>query len=266
LDHRPARTTSTRFSFNGAEDFLPTWSPDGANILFVSDRSGFLDFYEKPANGVANEDEILKTEQRKWPSDWSKDGQYLAFTSFSPQTRLDLWVLPMFGDRKPIPFLQTPFNEDGPKFSADGHFIAYYSDESGPFEVYVQPFPASGAKWQISSGGGMQPRWRRDGKELFFMAPNRNLMAVDVNLDVDKGTLEAWLNIFPTHSIGYTGPRNYYECSIDEQRFLISSLKSDAGSVPSQQSLLDIRLETIILGSTPHFQLLKNLDSLTLLG
>jgi Tol biopolymer transport system component len=138
----------------------------------------------------------------------------------------------MFGDRKPIPFLQTPFNEDGPKFSADGHFIAYYSDESGPYEVYVQPFPASGAKWQISSGGGMQPRWRPDGKELFFMAPNRKLMGVDVNLG--KGTFEAGVPkmLFQTSSIGYSGPRNYYECSNDGQRFLINSLQSDAGSIP----------------------------------
>ena len=182
----PARTTSTRFSFNGAEDFLPIWSPDGTNIVFVSDRSGFGNLYVKPTSGAVNEEEILKTDERKWPSDWSKDGQYIAFTSSSSKTKLDLWVLPMFGDRKPIPFLQTSFNEDGPRFSPDGHFIAYYSDDSGPYEVYVQPFPASGAKWQISSGGGMQPRWRRDGKELFFMAPNRNLMAVDVNLG--KGT------------------------------------------------------------------------------
>ena len=227
-----ARTTSTRFTFNGSEDFLPIWSPDGANILFVSDRSGIGNFFEKPTSGASNEEEILKTDERKWPSDWSKDGQSVAFTSFNPQTKLDLWVLPMFGDRKPISFLQTPFNEDGPRFSPDGHFIAYYSDDAGPYEVYVQPFPASGAKWQISSGGGMQPRWKRDGKELFYMAPNRKLMAVDVNLG--KGTLEAGVPkmLFPTSSLGYVGPRNLYECSGDGQRFLINSLKSDDVSIP----------------------------------
>ncbi len=171
----PVRTTSTRFTFNAAEDFLPIWSPDAANIVFVSDRSGLGNLYEKPTSGAANEEEILKTDERKWPSDWSRDGQYIAFISASPTTKLDLWVLPMLGDRKPIPFLQTSFNEDGPKFSPDGHFIAYISDDSGPYEVYVQPFPATGAKWQISSGGGIQPRWRGDGKELFFMAPNKKL-------------------------------------------------------------------------------------------
>jgi serine/threonine protein kinase/Tol biopolymer transport system component len=227
-----ARTTSTRFTFNAAEDFLPIWSPDGANILFVSDRSGFGNFYEKPTSGAANEEEILKTNERKYSSDWSRDGQYIAFTSSSPQTKLDLWVLPMFGDRKPIPSLQTSFNEDGPKFSPDGRFIAYYSDDSGSYEVYVQPFPASGAKWQISSGGGMQPRWRRDGKELFYMAPNRKLMAVDVNLA--NGTFEAGLPklLFQTHSIGYSGPRNIYESSADGQRFLINSLQAEANSIP----------------------------------
>ncbi len=227
-----ARTTSTRFTFNAADDFLPIWSPDGANILFVSDRSGLGNFYEKPTSGAANEEEILKTNERKWPGDWSRDGQYIAFTSSSPQTKLDLWVLPIAGDRRPISFLQTSFNEDGPRFSPDGHFIAYYSDDSGPYEVYVQPFPASGAKWQISSGGGMQPRWRRDGKELFYMAPNRKLMAVDVKLD--KGTFEVGLPklLFQTHSIGYAGPRNVYESSADGQRFLINSLQSEANSIP----------------------------------
>ena len=229
----PVRTTSTRFTFNGAEDFVPIWSPDGANILFVSDRSGPGNLYEKPTSGAANEEEVLKTDERKWPSDWSRDGQYVAFTTSSPQTKYDLWVLPMVGDRKPIPFLQTPFNEDGARFSPDGHFIAYYSDDSGSYEVYVQPFPASGAKWQISSGGGMQPRWRRDGKELFYMAPNKSLMAVAVNLD--KGTLEAGLPkvLFQTRSVGYSGPRNTYECSADGQRFLINSFQSDAGSIPA---------------------------------
>ncbi len=228
----PARTTSTRFTFNAADDFLPLWSPDGANLFFVSDRNGFGNLYQKPTSGAANEEEILKTDERKLPSDWSKDGQYIAFTSTNPQTKLDLWVLPIAGDRKPISFLQTPFNEDGARFSPDGHFIAYHSDESGSYEVYVQPFPASGAKWQISSGGGMQPRWNRDGKELFFMAPTKKLMAVDVNLA--KGTFAAGLPkmLFQTHSLGYSGPRNIYECSADGQRFLINSLQSDAGAIP----------------------------------
>jgi eukaryotic-like serine/threonine-protein kinase len=228
----PARTVSTRFTFNSADDFLPLWSPDGANLFFVSDRNGFGNFYQKPTSGAANDEEVLKTDERKWSTDWSRDGQYIAFTSANPQTKLDLWVLPIAGDRKPISFLRTSFNEDGGRFSPDGRFIAYHSDESGPYEVYVQPFPASGAKWQISSGGGMQPRWRRDGKELFFMAPNKKLMAVDVNLA--NGTFAAGVPkiLFQTNSLGYSGPRNSYECSGDGQRFLINSLQSDVGAIP----------------------------------
>ncbi len=228
----PVRTTSMRFTFNPADDFLPIWSPDGSNIVFVSDQNGLGNLYEKPTSGAASEELILKTDERKWPSDWSRDGQYIAFTSANLKTKLDLWVLPVVGERKPIPFLQTPFNEDVPKFSPDGRFIAYNSDESGQYEIFVQPFPASGAKWQVSTGGGIQPHWRRDGKELFYLAPNKKLMVVDVNRG--NGTFEAGVPkvLFQTRIIGYPGPRNSYDCSADGQRFLINSLPSEATSIP----------------------------------
>ena len=102
------------------------------------------------------------------------------YISDDPKTGYDLWVLPLEGDRKPQPYLQTQFRENQGQFSPDGHWVAYTSDESGRLEVYVQPFPAAGGKWQISTNGGENPKWRRDGKELFYLGLDRRLMAVEV--------------------------------------------------------------------------------------
>jgi serine/threonine protein kinase len=227
-----ARGTPTRFTFDPAEDFLPIWSPDGSRIVFASDRDGAGNLYQKSASGAGNEELLFKTNERKWPSDWSRDGRFIIYTNLSQKTKADLWVLPMTGEQKPAPFLQSMFNEDHARFSPDGHFIAYASDESGRFEVYVQTFPASGGKWLVSANGGAQPRWRRDGKELFFIAPDRKLMAVDVKLE--GSTFEAGVPkvLFQTRVAGYPNPRNVYEVSADGQRFLIITPLEEATSTP----------------------------------
>src|SRR4029079_16386971 len=112
------------------------------------------------------EELILRTDTSKYPTDWSRDGQSLLYTD--SQLSNDVWVLPLSGDRKPIPFLTTPANENRARFSPDGHWIAYTSDESGNSCVYVQRFPASGGKWQVSEGAGVEPHWRGDGRELYY--------------------------------------------------------------------------------------------------
>src|SRR5207249_4153527 len=112
-------------------------------------------------------------------NDWSGDGRFLLYTELGSKGA-DLWVMNMDGERKPVPFLQTPFNESQGQFSPDGHWIAYASDESGRYEVYVRPFPSGPGKWKISISGGELPRWRRDGKELYFLSPDRKLMAAAV--------------------------------------------------------------------------------------
>jgi serine/threonine protein kinase len=128
-----ARGTPTRFTFDPAEDFLPIWSPDGSRIVFASDRDGPGNLYQKSASGAGNEEELLKTNERKWPTDWSRDGRFVIYTSLSQKTKLDLWVLPVTGEQKPSPFLQSSFNEDYARFSPDGRLVAYASDESGKF-------------------------------------------------------------------------------------------------------------------------------------
>ena len=227
-----AQGTPTRFTFDSAEDFVPIWSPDGSRIVFVSDRDGNGNLYQKSASGAGNEELVLKTNERKWPADWSRDGKFIIYTNLSQNTKTDLWVLPMTGEKKPVPYLQSPFSEDHARFSPDGHFVAYTSDESGRVEVYVQTFPVSGGKWLVSRDGGAQPRWRRDGKEIFFLAPDRKLMAADVKLEgstFESGNPKA---LFQTPVVSYPNPRNVYDVSGDGRRFLIITPLQENTSTP----------------------------------
>ncbi|HJZ80236.1 MAG TPA: protein kinase [Pyrinomonadaceae bacterium] len=227
-----ARGTPTRLSFDPADDFLPIWSPDGSRIAFVSDRDGPGNLFQKSASGAGNDELLLKTNERKWLCDWSRDGRFILYVNLGQKTKTDLSVLPMTGEQKPIPFLQSTFNEDHARFSPDGHFIAYTSDESGRIEVYVQTFPTSGGKWLISTNGGAQPRWRRDGKEIFYLAPDKKVMAVDVKLE--GSTFEAGVPkvLFQTHVISYPNPRNVYDASADGQRFLIITTPEEVTTTP----------------------------------
>jgi serine/threonine protein kinase len=227
-----SRGAPLRFTFSPADEWLPVWSPDGSRIAFTSDQDGPGNLYQKPSSGAANDQQILKTSERKWPSDWSADGRFIAYASASPKTNLDLWVLPMDGERKPIPYLQTPFNEDHARFSPDGRFTAYSSDESGRYEVYVQRFPVSGSKWPISTGGGAQPRWRRDGRELFYISPERKVIAVDIKADASTFEVGTPKALFQTRLPSYPSPRNYYDVSADGQRFLMINLPEEAASTP----------------------------------
>src|SRR5262249_17464619 len=134
----------------------------------------------------------------KFPLDWSRDERYLVYENDSQKTKADIWILPMFGDRKPYPYLQTQFNETHARISPDGKWIAYGSDETGRSEIYVQSFPSSGSKRQVSTAGGDQPQWRGDQKEMYYIAPDGKLMAVDVRGD---GTFEIGVPtaLFDTH-------------------------------------------------------------------
>ena len=159
---------------------MPLWSPDGTQIAFGSNRKGVFDLYLKPSSGAGSEQLLRESPHTKAPLSWSSDGRFLLFYDIDPKTTFDLWTQPLTGDGKPSPWLNTPFTETLGQFSPDGRWVAYQSNESGPFEIYVQPFPAASAKWQISTQGGTMPRWRADGKELFFIAPDAKVMAAAV--------------------------------------------------------------------------------------
>jgi len=184
-----ATGTSTRFTFGSAYAVGGAWSPDGSEIVFSSSPKGVFDLYQKPANGAHEGELLLHTDELKVATDWSRDGRFVLYNSTNPQTKSDIWVLPLTGDKKPAPFLKTEYNEAGGRFSPDGRFVAYQSDESGRNEIYVRTFSPgglvsgtdAGGKWQISTGGGAEPRWRRDGKEVYFVSSDGKLMEADVS-------------------------------------------------------------------------------------
>ena len=217
------RGITSRFTFQGALNNVPIWSPDGKQIVFASGREAGLDLYQRPSDSSGPEQLLVKLSAQPimFPSDWSADGRFIAYYRTDPKTQLDIWTLAMDGDRKPVAYLRGDFNESQPQFSPDGRWIAYVSDESGTRQVYVQSFPTLGGQRQISADGGSQPRWRRDGKELFFLAPDRKLMAVTVNTgatvesDVPRAMFQTTLN--PAEL------RHAYAVSADGQRFLLNT-------------------------------------------
>lgn len=182
-----ARGVSSRFTFDRAEETTPVWSPDGKFIVFRSNAAGQFDLYRKAANGTGETEAVVISDKTKWPDDWSHNGRYLSYEELDADGREDLWFMPMEGGGKPSVWFKTPFREFAARFSPDDRWIAYQSDETGRYEVYVQPFlppgsPASsaGGKWQVSRDGGERPQWRKDGRELVFSGANRTIMTVDV--------------------------------------------------------------------------------------
>jgi hypothetical protein len=230
-----SRGIVSRFTFHPSPDVWPVWSPDGSRIVFSSNRDGVFNLFQRPSSGAANEERLLKWDTNQLPDDWSLDGRFIVFENFGPKTNLDLWVLPLAEPQssgsqklivgKPFVFLQTEFSEAHAQISPDGRWIAYTSDESGRAEVYVRTFPAAGGKWQISANGGDQPKWRRDGKELFYIAADKRLMTVEVKAG---STFEAGAPkvLFGTRvpSAGLSDTRNHYVVTADGQRFLINNV------------------------------------------
>ena len=174
------------------------------------------------ADGSGTEELLLESGAWKFPTDWSADGRYVAYNQIDlkGKTKSDLWILPLFGDRKPFAFLQTESNELWSRFSPDGRWIAYCSDESEREEVYVAPFQGPGAKLQISTTGGRNPVWRRDGQALFYMAGDDRLMMAEVR---QKGpTLEMGVGhpLFPTYPARFRGT---HDVSPGGERILVNT-------------------------------------------
>jgi Tol biopolymer transport system component len=227
----------TRFTFDPALYHMPVWSPDGSRIVFGSSRSGSFDLYGKPTNLSAEEELLYKSDLDKAPYGWSADGKYLAYRELT-ESAANIWTLPMSGERTSIRFKPSPFTQGGGQISPDGRWIAYFSNETGRNEIVTQTFPKPGGKWQVSNAGGVFPRWRRDGKELFFQALDGKLMAVPVSYTgragetlIEPGTP---VSLFDAHTVGgpYSpfGFRQQYDVSPDGQRFLVNSITKEVTS------------------------------------
>ncbi|HSE48433.1 MAG TPA: protein kinase [Terriglobales bacterium] len=183
------RNVRTRLTFDPAAEMSPVWSPDSKRIYFASERdANRRQIFVKNADGSGGEERVLTSQDVDVPDDVSRDGRYLAFTrrSLTGSTGFDIWILPLAGEPKPFTFLQTQFLEGTPRFSPDGRWLAYTSDESGRPEVYVSPFPAGGTKWQISNTGGRLAVWDKNGSELIYLSPDNKLMAVDLRFSANS--------------------------------------------------------------------------------
>ena len=231
-----ARGANTRLTFEGGGGDAE-WSPDGRQIVYSPNGGQSQDLYLKSSSGAEQGERLLHSENVVTPKDWSRDGKYILYEERTKARKLDLWVLPMTGDRKPVPYLVTPFIKTQAKFSPDGHWVSYVSNESGTREVYIQPFPmGSAGKWVVSNGGGSQPRWSHDGKELFYFTPDETLMAVDVN--TSNGTIQLGIAkpLFHAPVLGGTGgaPGSAWrwDISADGKRFLINTALDDTATLP----------------------------------
>ena len=177
-----AQKTKNRFTLTDTHDWAPIWSPAGDRVVYASTGTGNVaDLYVKSSNGADTAQVLLKTPDNKQPVDWSRDGKFILYAVTTAATKTDVFVIPLEGNnRSPQPFLNTAATERKGRFSADGRWIAYMSDETGRDEVYIQPFPPTGGKWQISTNGGSDPQWREGGKELFYVSAAGTLTAVPI--------------------------------------------------------------------------------------
>ena len=217
--HDLARGTASRFTFDPAADLNPVWSPDGTRIAFSSNRDGTFDIFVKDEAGGGEVEKLETSEYAIHPADWSRDGRFLVYSVLAGSNGWDIWALAMDPPGEPFPVVESKFNDVRPVFSPDGRWLAYESDESGRFEVYVRKFPGPSGKWRVSTAGGSEPKWGPDGREIFYLDAAQNLVSVAVEAgETFRAGQPAPLfeaRIFPRIQ------RNRYVVSADGERFLL---------------------------------------------
>jgi Tol biopolymer transport system component len=211
---------ASRITFEPSDETNAVWSPDGGRVAYSSDRRGARDIYTKNASGVGAEELVIESKIPKNLEDWSPDGRWMVYAEAVPNNIDDMVVIPL-DTRKPIDFLRTRFQEDKGRFSPDSKWLAYQSDESGRAEVYVQPFPPTGEKWQISNDHGGQPQWRGDGRELYYSTFSTPTRMIAVDIAVKDRKLHAGIPhlLFET-AVQDIGARNRWVATRDGQKFL----------------------------------------------
>ena len=216
-----ARQTSSRFTSGPGSETSPVWFPDGTKIAYRTDQRGM---FEKDVSGTGAE-RVLLAQPVNGPAQISADGKWILYFAITPGGNQDVYVLPTAGERKPQLVVQTPFPEVEPQFSPDVRWLAYASNENGRNEIYVQAFPSTGRRLQISNSGGRQPLWRADGKELFFVSDDQKFYAVDVTTSANSGSFEYGVPhfLFDMRANVFNS-RNSYIPSRDGKRFLVNML------------------------------------------
>lgn len=228
-----ARGTKTRLTFGPANQSTPIWTADGKTVVYMSAQSGVPHIYAKQADGSGSEKPVQVTKDgMDIPDSFSPDGRYLVYERklVNSEATYHLWALPMFGDGKPFSVVQTTFEERDGEVSPDGKWMAYRNNESGRWEIYITAFPGGGAKWQVSTNGGSNPRWRKDGRELFFLDPSENIVAVDVNTSGSAVTLGVPHTLF--QALGIQPEYGPFDITADGKKFLLNSGNLKEGSAP----------------------------------
>jgi Tol biopolymer transport system component len=218
-----ARGIATRLTSDASDDEWPTWSPDGTRIAFDSNRKGAFDLYQMAIREIGREATLVESTQTKAVASWSHDGRYMLFTAKDEKIGSKLWVLPLFDKRPSYLAVQRDFEQYTGSLSPDSQWIVYESTDSGRSEVYVQRFSESGDRWQISLEGGADPRWRSDGKEIFYIAPDGTLMASTISVLAGGKQIEPRkpVPLFQTNLTVGGGKEHGYAVTRDGQRFLL---------------------------------------------
>ena len=221
-----ARGVMTRLTFDAARDGFPVWSPDGKQVAFSSDRDGSVaQIYRKDASGAGLEERLTEGPNQKYVLDWSRDGKYLLYREGNPTTGRDLMALPLQGDKKPIPVVNTPFQESTGAISPDGRWVAYASNDSGRNELYVQAFPGGGSgpkgRWQVSSGGAYEVKWRGDGKELYYQSQGQDGKVMAAAIQAGSQDIHAETPRVLFSADFQSGALHEFDVTPDGQRFLL---------------------------------------------
>ena len=223
--------TLRRLTFEGKVNNFPSWTPDGKHLAFASDKAGFSDIFWQLADGAGGFEQLTNLEYAH-PNSWSPDGQLLAFVQGTATKGYGIWVLRM-ADRKAQPLLQTAIDETAPRFSPDGHWLAYASDESGRSEVFIQPYPGPGGKWQISTEGGTEPMWNPNGRELFYRSGDK-MMAVDITTQPPFSAGKPRMLFSGPYLPDWTALGTNYDISPDGRRFLMVKPVDSPDAGPAQ--------------------------------
>jgi Tol biopolymer transport system component len=229
------RAVPTRWTSNPLWDQHPIWSADNSEAIFFSNRAGTGDLYRKRIGG-GDETLFYKSDVRVWPTDWSDDGKLVMFEARDSNNQWDLLTVPSSGNGKPEPFVATRFNERQGTFSPDGKWVAYSSDESGRYEIYIESFPRGGAKAQVSTKGGSEPQWRQDGKEIYFLQEGK-ISAADVTVVGSRSIVSESHVLVDGVTVGQSvfnpNAATEYAASRDGKRFFLLLSPKESQSAPT---------------------------------